>query len=61
MTYKTIQINFKNIVDLLQEGCRMRTSLETTHSSPTVHSADTTSDRDSLAVANLFQKPVKKD
>jgi len=39
----------------------MRTSLETTHSSPTVHSADTTSDRDSLAVANLFQKPVKKD
>jgi hypothetical protein len=61
MTYKTIQINFKNIVDLLQEGCRMRTSLETTHSSPTVHSADTTSDRDSLAVANLFQKPSKKD
>jgi|GEM_PF-1241170 len=39
----------------------MRTSLETTHSSPTVYSADTTSDRDSLAVANLFQKPAKKD
>ena len=61
MTYKIFWIYLKNIVDLLQEGCRMRTSLETTHSTPTVHSADTTSDRDNLAVANLFQKLAKKD